>query len=166
MKLASITAATTAAAVLLLGACEATEDATVATEAAATEATDAPTTAATEAEATTPTEAPTTEAPATTEKPKKKEPIDEVALDPAACSVDSFGSVDWTGSVTNESSKESDYWITVRFTAAGVQIDTGTAIVNRVPSGGTAVVDVYGYLNPPPTEPLVCEVVEVRRTAS
>jgi Domain of unknown function (DUF4190) len=69
--------------------------------------------------------------------------------------------------VTNHSSRQSTYIITVTFQdKTGVQIASGSAFVQNVDPGQTAKYDAHGYLTEPAPASLRCSVKDVERFAS
>lgn len=111
----------------------------------------------------------TTQAPETTTTTGPKG-FDEVTV--TECYNDSLGDTTYVGArgqVTNSSSKTSDYWITIRVSSGGVQLDTATAFAQTVTPGGTALWDTGSLTRLPANiDPatVTCEKADVMRTAS
>jgi hypothetical protein len=72
------------------------------------------------------------------------------------------------GTVTNHSSKASNYIITVAFESGGgaTQYDTGTAFVNRLEPGQSTSFEAVSFQSEPPPTDTRCRLSEVDRFAS
>jgi hypothetical protein len=69
--------------------------------------------------------------------------------------------------VTNPSSKPSDYMITIAFEdTAGNQIDTGTAVVNSLQPGQATKTDANSFKSGANTTGMTCKVVQADRTSA
>jgi hypothetical protein len=68
--------------------------------------------------------------------------------------------------ITNHSSDQSDYLVTVAFADNGVQIGTGTAFATDVDGGRRAVAAAVGAIANSTPKSMRCSVKSVDRTAS
>jgi hypothetical protein len=82
----------------------------------------------------------------------------------SSCGVDDAGFSNANATVTNHSSKASDYSFQVNFVnASGVVVDQGYGMLNNVASGQTATTQVIGGQGGTPAR---CQVVDVQRNES
>lgn len=82
------------------------------------------------------------------------------------CKRDQFGDLDAKVKITNNSSKASDYIVTVAFETkdGSQQIDTGTAIIDSLQPGQSSVQDAGGLKSY--KKPFKCVLSDAERTAS
>jgi hypothetical protein len=93
-------------------------------------------------------------------------PQADINADATKCAVDALGDAGAKGTLTNHSSKQSNYLITVRFTdASGTQFGNGNAAVQNVLPGSTATWDATG-VDKPSSASWKCTVAQVERLAS
>lgn len=139
------------------------------TVAAATTAAPSATTAA--PSATTVEPSPTTQAPATSAEPSTTAapsgPAADVAITACADSENGFLGPEATLTITNNSSKTSNYIITIAFESpdGATQIDTGSAFVNNL-GPGQSTTKTASSLQTDRGQEFVCRVADVSRFAA
>lgn len=84
----------------------------------------------------------------------------------ASCTPDTSGDLDAKVTVTNNSSKPSNYIITIKFVSADgkTQLDTSPVVVNNLDAGQTSNEDAFSAT--PATPGYQCQIADATRTAA